>query len=160
VNIRLPIVYLQRGAENGIQSGVSQGISGLFKSGGSSDNSGSSSGGTSSSPERNYAGSSQTVPWPSDTEWNRYGLAGLKQPPNTDVTGAALYQGLYMVSLINGGKPAFDFLIAQIDNMAGAELVTDINTSDGKMTGYTTSAGSVNLTVDLQSGDILIQASR
>ncbi|HCC37497.1 MAG TPA: hypothetical protein DEQ14_07710 [Treponema sp.] len=162
---------LQRGAESGIRDGVSQGIGGLFNSGGSSGGSGSLSGGSSgssgsisggsrSSPERNYSGSAQTVPWPSDTDWGRYGLAGLQQPPNTSVAGAALYQGMYIVGLINGGLPAFDFLVAQIEKMDGAELVTSVNTAEGKVSGYTTAGGSVTLTVDLESGDIAIQANK
>ncbi|MDR1973023.1 MAG: hypothetical protein LBQ46_14010 [Treponema sp.] len=74
---------VRSGAREGARDGVSDGISGLFRSGGSGG-----SGGT--APERNYSGSSQTVPWPSDTEWGRYGLSGLRQPPGTDVTAPAL----------------------------------------------------------------------
>jgi hypothetical protein len=147
----------------GARDGVAEGISGLFNtrnSGSSTDYDNSYSDQSSDEPERNYSGSTQTVPWPTDTEWGRYGLAGLQQPPNTDVTGAMLYQGIYMVSLINAGQPAFDFLIAQLDKLEGAEIVTALNTSGGKMTGYKTSAGNVELVVDLENGDLVIRASR
>ncbi|MDR0403938.1 MAG: hypothetical protein LBH35_10165, partial [Treponema sp.] len=135
--------------ESGARDGVRDGVSGLFRSGGGSGNGASGgsggSGGTSAAPERNYSGNSQTVPWPSDTEWGRYGLSGLRQPPGTDVTAAALYQGSYHVGLINGGRPAFENLVAQIDRMSGAELMTDVNVSDGRMVGYNLSGGSVQI---------------
>ncbi|MDR0388720.1 MAG: hypothetical protein LBH73_01460, partial [Spirochaetaceae bacterium] len=66
--------------KSGAREGVRDGVSGLFRSGnGASGGSGSGGGGggTSTAPERNYSGSSQTVPWPSATEWGRYGLSGL-----------------------------------------------------------------------------------
>jgi hypothetical protein len=159
---------VQSGAREGARDGVSEGISGLFRNGGNSGSSGNSSsssgsggsGGTSTAPERNYSGSSQTVPWPSDTEWGRYGLSGLRQPPGTDVTAAALYQGAYHVGLINGGRPAFENLIAQIERMPGAELMTDVNTSEGRMTGYSLSGGSVQIIADFVDGDIAITASK
>jgi len=162
---------IQSGARQGARDGVSQGIAGLFRggnSGGSSSGSsggssggstGGSSGGTSSAPQRDYSGNSQTVPWPSDSTWSRYGLAGLQQPPGTDVTGAMMYQGIYIVSLINGGVSAFNNLVAQIER-TGATLTTELNTSDGKMSGYQTSAGYINVTVDLLNGDIAIQMSQ
>ncbi|MDR1932649.1 MAG: hypothetical protein LBQ57_07510 [Spirochaetales bacterium] len=154
--------------QSGSRDGISEGISGLFRRGGDSGSSGSDgsssgsggSGGTSTAPERNYSGSSQTVPWPSDTEWGRYGLSGLRQPPGTDVTAAALYQGAYHVGLINGGKPAFENLVAQIENMPGAELTTDVNASDGRMVGYSLSGGNVQITADFVDGDITITASK
>ena len=138
--------------ERGAREGVSQGISGLINIGGGS-------GGTSSSPQRNYTGSSQTVPWPSDTSWRRYGLEGLQQPPGTDVTGAALYMGMYVVSLINGGRPAFDNLAAQIERRPGTTLVTEVMDSDNIMMGFSLQAGNtINLIVNLVNGDIAIQA--
>jgi len=143
---------VERGARQGVSDGVSQGISGLFNIGGGS-------GGTSSSPQRNYTGSSQTVPWPSDTSWRRYGLEGLQQQPGTDVTGAALYMGMYIVSLINGGRSAFDNLAAQIESRAGTKLVTEVMDSDSIMMGFSLQAGNtVNLIVNLVDGDIAIQA--
>jgi len=156
---------LERGAREGAREGVSQGVAGLFRgsgsgnSGSSSNGSGSGSSGTSSAPQRNYSGNSQTVPWPADSVWSRYGLAGLQQPPNTDVTGAMMYQGIYMVTLINGGVGAFDFLVTQIEGR-GAELTTELNTSDGKMNGYKTSAGYVNVMVDLVEGDVVVRLSQ
>jgi len=144
----------------GARDGVSQGISGLIIGGGGSG-SGSSggSGGASSSPQRDYSDSSQTVPWPADSVWSRYGLAGLQQPPRTDVTAAMLYQGIYMVTLINGGESAFNYLVAQIEK-TGAELTTEVNTADGKVSGYKTSSGYVNIIVDLLDGDLVIQMSQ
>ena len=152
---------LESGARQGAREGVSQGIAGLFNIGGgnSGGSSGGGSGGTSSSPERNYSGSSQTVPWPSDTSWRRYGLEGLQQQPGTDVTGAALYMGMYIVSLINGGRSAFDNLAAQIESRAGTKLVTEVMDSDSIMMGFSLQAGNtVNLIVNLVDGDIAIQA--
>jgi hypothetical protein len=142
--------------KSGAREGVRDGVSGLFRSGGSSGG----SGGTSTAPERNYSGNSQTVPWPSDTEWGRYGLSGLRQPPGTDVTGAALYQGTYHVGLINGGRPAFENLVAQIERMPGAEITTDVNVSDGRMVGYSLSGGSVQISANFVDGDIAIMASK
>jgi hypothetical protein len=151
--------------KSGARDGVRDGVSGLFRSGGSSgsggsDRDGGGSGGTSTALERNYSGSSQTVPWPSDTEWGRYGLSGLRQPPGADVSTAALYQGAYHVGLINGGRPAFENLVAQIERMSGAELMTDVNTSNGRMVGYSLSGGSVQIIADFVDGDIAIAASR
>jgi hypothetical protein len=145
--------------KSGAREGTRDGVSGLFRKDGNGG-SGGGSGGTSTAPERNYSGSSQTVPWPSDTEWGRYGLSGLRQPPGTDVTGAALYQGSYHVGLINGGRPAFENLIAQIERMSGAELVTDVNVSDGRMVGYNFNGGSVQISADFVDGDIAIVASK
>jgi len=149
-----------RGTERGVRDGVSAGIAGMFPKGGSSSNSGGSSGGSSTAPERNYQGSSQKVPWPSDTNWKRYGLGGLKQPPGTDVTGAALLFGSYTVSLINGGRPAFDNLIAQIDSIADSELMTDAIDADTQTIGYTVPGGIVHVSVDLVNGDIIIWAMK
>ncbi|MDR1175299.1 MAG: hypothetical protein LBK83_07515 [Treponema sp.] len=153
--------------QSGARDGVREGISGIFQQGGGyagGNSSGGSSiggsGGTSTAPERNYSGSSQTVPWPSDAEWGRYGLSGLRQPPGADVTAAALYQGTYHVGLINGGRPAFENLVAQIERMSGAELVTDVNTSDGRMIGYQINGGSVQIIANFVDGDIAITASR
>jgi hypothetical protein len=158
--------------KSGAREGTRDGISGLFRSGGNSasggrgsdgrggNSAGDSSGGTSTAPERNYSGNSQTVPWPSDTEWGRYGLSGLRQPPGTDVTMAALYQGAYHVGLINGGRPAFESLVTQIERMSGAELVTDVNGSDGRMVGYSLNGGSVQISVNFVDGDIVIIASK
>jgi hypothetical protein len=147
--------------KSGAREGVRDGVSGLFRSdgGGSGGGSGGSSG-TSTAPERNYSGSSQTVPWPSAGEWGRYGLSGLRQPPGTDVTAAALYQGTYHVGLINGGRPAFEDLVAQIENMSGAELMTDLSTSDGRMVGYSLNGGSVQISANFVDGDIVIMATR
>jgi hypothetical protein len=128
--------------------------------GGGSTFGGRDSGGTSTAPERNYEGASQTVPWPSDSDWGRYGLAGLRQPPGVDVTAAALYQGAYHVALINGGRPAFENLRVQIENMPGAELITDVNSSDGRMVGYSLRGGSVQIAANFVDGDIVITASK
>jgi hypothetical protein len=152
----------QSGVNDGVRKGVGNRIAGIISGGGSSGSSssvssGGSSGGTSSAPERNYSGRSQTVPWPSDIEWGRYGLSGLKQPAGTDVTAAALYMGYYVVTLINGGRPAFDSLVAQIEKMPETELVSDVNTSDGKLVGYLTASASVHISVDLLNGDIGFQ---
>jgi hypothetical protein len=64
------------------------------------------------------------------------------------------------VGLINGGRPAFEDLTAQIERMEGAEIVTDITTSDGRMTGYSLPGGSVHITANFVDGDITITASR
>jgi hypothetical protein len=64
------------------------------------------------------------------------------------------------VGLINGGRPAFENLIAQIERMSGAELITDVNTSDGRMVGYNLSGGSVQIMADFVDGDIAITASK
>jgi hypothetical protein len=152
---------IRRGVNDGVSRGVSNSISGIF--GGSGSNSGGSSssgnsGGRNTSNSRN-SGSSQTVPWPADSVWSRYGLSGLQQPPRTEVAGAALYMGYYVVALVNGGDSAFDFLVAQIDKMNGAELISEMNTSDGKMVGYSIGNSIVNIIVDLD-GDITIQITR
>jgi hypothetical protein len=147
--------------KSGAREGVRDGISGIFGLGGNSaPQGGGASGATGTAPERNYSGSSQTVPWPSDTEWGRYGLSGLRQPAGAEVTAAALYQGSYHVGLINGGRPAFDDLMAQIEGMPGAELITDMNTSDGRMVGYSLEGGSVQISANFIDGDILIMATR
>ncbi|ULQ61076.1 hypothetical protein K7I13_07435 [Brucepastera parasyntrophica] len=157
------------GVRDGVRDGVMEGISGLFGGSKTTSASGTNStassvstntGGTSTAPERNYSGASQTVPWPSDTEWARYGLSGLRQPSGTSVTGAALYMGNYIVGLINGGKPAFDDLVSQIEKMSGAELMTNMTMSDGQYVGYQLSGGSVQITVDYIEGDITITATK
>jgi phage-related minor tail protein len=132
-------------------------VTGLF--GGGSDRSGSSGGSSSGSgAERNYSGESETVPWPSDADWGRYGLAGLQQPAGTSVTVAALYQGAYRVGLINGGKSALEALVRQIEKMPGAELVTDVNSGNGKMVGYSLTSCSIEIVADYENGDTLITA--
>jgi hypothetical protein len=152
---------IKSGAREGTRDGMRDGISGLFRGGGNGGSGGSGgSGGTSTAPERNYSGNSQTAPWPSDAEWGRYGLSGLRQLPGTDVSAAALYQGAYHVGLINGGRPAFENLAAQIERMPGAELMTDVNTSDGRMAGYSLPGGSVQIIADFVDGDIAITASK
>ena len=109
---------VRSGVRDGVSDGVSSGISGMFGSS-SAKSSGGSSGGTSTAPERNYQGSSRTVPWPSDREWARYGLSGLKQPPGTDVVSSGMVGSLVVkyfgVTLINGGQRAFDNLLDQIE---------------------------------------------
>jgi hypothetical protein len=64
------------------------------------------------------------------------------------------------VALINGGRPAFENLAAQIERMPGAELMTDVNTSDDRMIGYQLNGGSVQIVADFVDGDIAITASR
>jgi hypothetical protein len=64
------------------------------------------------------------------------------------------------VGLINGGRPAFENLVAQIERMSGAELVTDVNTSDGRMVGYSLSGGSVQIVANFVDGDIAIIAAK
>ena len=155
---------IERGARQGVRDGVSQGIAGLFPGGGSSgsnsggNSSGNSSGG-SSQQGSNFSGSAQTVPWPSDTTWRRYGLEGLKQPPGTDVTTAALFMVYYTVNLINGGRPALDYLVDQIDKIPGSSLVTEVTESDGMMVGFTLSEGNlVHIIADFVEGGVSIQA--
>jgi hypothetical protein len=152
---------LSGGVQRGVSDGVSSGIAGLFNRG-SSDSGASSSVGIPSSdasdPERNYSGNTQTVPWPQDSSWSRYGLSGLTQPSGTSVTGAALYQGYYMVGLINGGRPAFDDLVGQVDRISGSQLTTEMMSAESIVMGYSIPGGTVQIMVDLESGDIAIQA--
>ncbi len=154
------------GVSRAVGDGVSSGIAGLITGGDSGSSSGSGRGYSSdepsnrSGPERNYSGSTQTVPWPQDSSWARYGLSGLRQPAGTDVTGAALYMGQYMVSLINGGRPAFDNLAAQIDAIPGSELMTEIMDSESATVGYSVPGGTVHIMVDLENGDITIHAAQ
>ncbi len=87
-------------------------------------------------------------------------MSGLRQPSGTSVEGAALYLGQYHVGLINGGKAAFEDLKSQVERMSGAEQITDVNTSDGKMVGYRLPGGNVQIAVDLIGGDVAIMASK
>jgi hypothetical protein len=64
------------------------------------------------------------------------------------------------VGLINGGRLAFENLVAQIERMSGAELVTDVNTSDGRMAGYSLNGGNVQISANFVDGDIAIAASK
>jgi hypothetical protein len=64
------------------------------------------------------------------------------------------------VGLINGGRPAFENLAAQIERMPGAELMTDVNVSDGRMVGYSLSGGSVQISANFVDGDIAIMVSK
>jgi hypothetical protein len=148
--------------ERGARQGVADGISGLFSSRSSGSDDVSSSGGSSSNdgPERNFSGSSQTVSWPQDSTWARYGLSGLRQPMGTSVTSAALYMGQYMVGLINGGRPALDDLMAQIDRIPDSQLITEVMDSDAMMVGYSVPGGTVNIITDLETGDLTIQAAQ
>jgi hypothetical protein len=43
--------------------------------------------------------------------------------------------------------------------MSGAELMTDVNVSDGRMVGYSLSGGSVQISANFVDGDIAIMAS-
>jgi hypothetical protein len=64
------------------------------------------------------------------------------------------------VGLINGGRPAFENLTAQIERMPGAELISDLNTSDGRMLGYALNGGSIQISANFIDGDIAIMASK
>ena len=177
---------IKSGAQKGVHDGVSTGISGIISksiigsSSSGSSSSGRNSGGTSTAPERDYQGNSQTVPWPSDFIWSDYGLAGLKQPAGTSVTSASIlsstsYGGLgaaysilgggtgtgetFFVSLINGGKPAFDNLVNQIIKIPGAKRSEYTVESNNERIGYTVPGGTVRVNVDLLDGDINIWAT-
>jgi hypothetical protein len=174
--------------KRGVNDGVSRGISGAISdsiSGGSSGrssgsssggrSSGGSSGGTSSRPERNYSGSSQTVPWPMDIEWRKYGLEGLKQPAGTNVTSAKMMSAgsslfgatlsalgtreQFVVELINGGMPAFQDLVGQVDKISGSKMTGSSSESDSRSMTFEVPGGRVMVTVDLLNGDIGIWAS-
>jgi hypothetical protein len=179
---------VSKGVSDGVSGGVSKGIAGLFPGGGSSGsssgtssgssssrNSSGSSGGTSSAPERNYSGNSQTVPWPMDLEWRRYGLEGLKQPAGTDVisahmmsAGSSLFGAAlsalgsseqFVVELINGGRPAFQDLVGQVDKIAGSKMTGSSTTPDEQSMTFEVPGGRIMMTVDLLDGDIGIWAS-
>jgi hypothetical protein len=139
---------LGRAASYGIRQGVFGGV-------GSSGSAAS----TGSAPPRAPSGSTQTVPWPSDTSWARYGLEGLQQPPGTSVAGAALYMGYYYVNLVNGGRPAFDNIVAQIEKKPGARLINEVMDSEGIMMGFSLQTGNiVNVIYILTEETITIQA--
>ncbi len=148
----------------GARDGVRDGVAGMFTGGGSGGAAGGGdyggSGDTADRPERNYSGEVQSVPWPSDSTWNRYSLSGLKQPSGTTVTGAALYYGQYIVAMINGGKAACEELVSQIDGRVGAELVTDLTTTEGDMKGYQLSGSTIQISCDYVSGDIAINITK
>ncbi len=155
------------GVSRAVSDGVSSGIAGLITGGasGGSDSDSSSDEGYSSDrntggsrPERNYSGGTQTVSWPQDSSWARYGLSGLRQPAGTEVSGAALYMGQYVVSLINGGRPAFDNLAAQIDAIPGSELMTEVMDAGSATVGYSVPGGTVHIMADLENGDVTIHA--
>ena len=167
---------LKSGAREGVRDGVSSGIAGMFGGGsGSGGSSSSSSGGASTAPERDYSGRSQTVPWPSDRDWRRYGLEGFKQPAGTDVIktemmnlGSGLYgailgsqaQGqVFTVELINGGKRAYENLLDQVEAFGATEDNMSVD-SDSEVRGYSiNNEYYIQLSVDLLNGDIGILAS-
>ncbi|MDR0301408.1 MAG: hypothetical protein LBI04_03740 [Treponema sp.] len=170
----------RRGVSDGVSDGVSKGIAGLFGGGGSSGGSSSSgnsrnSGGSSSAPERNFSGQSQTVPWPMDIEWRRYGLEGLKQPAGTDVISAnmmsassslfgATLQALgsnesFVVELINGGRPALNDLVNQVDKIKGSKLTGSSSDPDSQSMTFEVPGGRIMIACDLLNGDIAIWAS-
>jgi hypothetical protein len=115
-----------------VQSGVREGISGLFRSGGGSDDrgraaggcgapfSGAEDGGGSRSADRG-TGEAVTVNWPSDDEWDAYGLKGLARPAGSTVTNVALYQGTWYVGMADAGREAYDGLVAQIKKITGTK---------------------------------------
>jgi hypothetical protein len=63
-----------------------------------------------------------------------------------------------MVGLINGGRPAFDDLVGQVDRISGSQLITEMMSSESIVMGYSVPGGTVQIMVDLESGDIAIQA--
>ena len=165
---------IRSGVRSGVRDGVRDGVSGMFgassssKSGGSDSSGGSaassgSAGGTSTAPERNYQGSSRTVPWPSDREWARYGLSGLKQPPGTDVVSSGMVGSIVVkyfgVTLINGGQRAFENLLDQIEAIPNSELTMSSTTSDEQVMGYSLPNGYAQVKVDFLNGDIYVFAS-
>ena len=174
--------------QDGLRDGISKGVSGLFGGGRSSDSDSGGSGGTISSggsrsgSERNYSGSSQTVPWPEARDWREYGLEGLSQPAGTDVTSVqfinpssqsglfgigniyaamGLTDPFFEVYLINGGKPAFDNLEDQIIAIGIAGKDQESRDSENIFKAWTLKSGnSVWLSVDLVNGDIYIRVTQ
>jgi len=69
-----------------------------------------------------------------------------------------MIMGYYAVGLINGGQPAFDNLVAQIERIPEALQITEAMDSDQMMVGFSVPGGMVHVFVDFLDGDITIHA--
>jgi hypothetical protein len=69
---------------------------------------------------------SATVEWPSNADWEVFGISGLQQPAGTTVVVVSdtLGTGLFQV-VITGGKWAFDDLVGQVKRMSGWSVSGD-----------------------------------
>jgi flagellar motor component MotA len=101
------------------------------------------------------------VSWPSDDEWDGYGLKGLKQPAGSTVTNVAMLQGVYFVSMVDAGKDAYTDMIAQIKKLTGASRPYSlIKSENGEMSEYQFADHNVQLVVDYVDRELVIRALR
>ena len=156
------------GANSGARDGVSQGVAGLFNPGrGSTQDreraaqgcgSGDSPSGSSAPARQRGSGENVDVSWPSASDWDAYGLRGLRQPARSTVESAALFQGAYMVSLYNAGQAAYDDLIAQIRSITGVNApYSDVRTGDGRMTEYQYGGRTVSIFTNFVDMETMIR---
>jgi predicted Fe-Mo cluster-binding NifX family protein len=99
--------------------------------------------------------------WPADSEWDAYGLKGLKQPAGSTVESVMLYQGVYIVAMYNAGKDAYADLTSQIKKITGANApYSDVKSGDGQLTEYQYGQHLVSIAVNFVDMEILIRVLR
>jgi hypothetical protein len=160
-----------------IENGVRNGISGIFTGGSASSGSSgdrqraaagcfgvspldsTESGGTASRSRSRGQGEALNVSWPSDGDWDGYGLKGLKQPAGSTVVNVALFQGTYLVSLVDAGKEAYNDMTSQIKMLTGVRNPYSlIKTENGEMCEYQFDDHYVQLVVDYVDMELVIRA--
>ncbi|MDR3237537.1 MAG: hypothetical protein LBT84_03450 [Spirochaetia bacterium] len=116
---------------------------------------------SSASARQKGKGKNVKASWPSDSDWDAYGLKGLKLPAGSTVENVALYQGVYMVVLYNAGEAAYNDLTAQIKKITGAKVpYSDVKTGEGRLTEYQYGSHVVTIAVNFVEMEILIRIIR
>jgi hypothetical protein len=119
-----------------------------------------SEGGASRSRSRGQ-GEAVHVDWPSDEEWDGYGLKGLRQPAGSTVTNVALYQGAYFVSMVDAGKDAYNDMIAQIKRLTGVKNAYSlVKGENSEMSEYQWGDHYVQLVVEYVEMELIIRVLR
>jgi hypothetical protein len=116
--------------------------------------------GSNSSANSKGTGQSVNLSWP-DSEWESYGLKGLKQPAGSTVGNIAIVQGVYYVSIENAGKEAYDDLIAQIKRITGARNPYSlVKSTEGELSEYQYGEHLVSLAADFINREIVVRILR
>jgi hypothetical protein len=106
-------------------------------------------------------GESVQVTWPSEEEWDGYGLKGLRQPAGSTVTNVALYQGAYYVYMVDAGREAYNDIVAQIKRLTGVKNAYSlVKSEDGEMSEYQWGDHYVQLVAAYVDRELVIRVIR
>ena len=80
------------------------------------------------------AGSVPAMEWPSDADWGRFGLSGLRQPPGDySITGHQTtgFSSSLTIMLLDADKAVYDNLVGQVRGISGLTLMGENTEADG-----------------------------